>query len=312
MDIVRRSLANSGSCAYFVFPLTELPFSDLGPRIAHYAAQLEPTILLSLVLVCKKFHRWCAPILYQSIHLSKGANIGLFSRTISSNPSLAQHVRRILVEGDPIFFFPDFKICGNLCALALFFFCWDTQGRKLDLPPSVVHLACDPQHFIALPPPSPSLETTFQAITHLHLLTKLPTIQFWKWLGRVHAPILSHLAVEHHSNESLRNNSRELMACLTEYLPTQIRLCVLLVISGDTLSNPLDLNSIDLSDGTVDNRVVLGAAFPREPVYKLGYLLNLDLFAIRKTWMSSSLWDEAERVQLERAISGKFPPVVRF
>jgi hypothetical protein len=205
---------------------------------------------------------------------------------------------------------PDLRNCSNLSTLALFSFFHGVQHSKFYLPPSVVRLACDPGHITGISTLSPLPETTFQSITHLQLLTKLPITQFWKWFGLIHVPVLSCLAVEHHLDTTLENASQKLIACITEHLPSHVQLCILLVISDHILEQPLDPSSIELSDGSIDNRVMLGMVFKAKPKYEIGYLLNLDMSFIRNSWMSSSLWAEAEGLQHKRATSGKFSLVV--
>ncbi|KAH8795186.1 hypothetical protein DL96DRAFT_1269645 [Flagelloscypha sp. PMI_526] len=323
-SLIKQNIITDGTCAYFGFSSLEFPFLDLGPVIAKHAIRLSPDTVRRLCLASKQLHSLCTPILYYRIQFSQTEKLHNFFDAISSNPNLGQHVRHFYAEEVTIPSSAEFKYCSSLYTLALFSFCQDMQGAKHLLPPSVRHLACDPGYFTALTSPFISSKNTFQSITHLHLLTKLPAIQMWSWLGQNNMPVLTHLAVEHHFDSSLQDASQELIPLVTEHLSAHIKVCMLLLVNSNrTLRNSvqntpidrthglrkiLDRASISLSDGTVDERVVL-AATSVEPLWSLGYLLTVHLNEIRQPWATSSpsLWVRAEKVLHDRKVGGILP-----
>ncbi|KAH8799210.1 hypothetical protein DL96DRAFT_1824361 [Flagelloscypha sp. PMI_526] len=295
---IKQKIKTYGTCGYFEFPSPKLPLADVGPLIASYVIQLGPAAIQSLSLTNKQLH--------EIIQLSQAEKLGCLLDTISSNPSIACHVEKFCVENVAIPWSAEFKYCHRLSTLALFSFCLDTTSSNFVLPPSVTRLACDPAYLASTFTLS---ENAPQALTHLHLLTKLPTTQLWNWLGLTEMPVLTHLAIEHHLDASLEDVSQELIPLVKKYLSEHIKLCVVLLVMRDQmLRYALNKASITLSDGTVDERVVL-ATTSRPGRWNLGYLLSVHMYEVRRSWINSSpnLWTNAESVLRDRKMSGIFP-----
>ncbi|KAH8826204.1 hypothetical protein DL96DRAFT_1816604 [Flagelloscypha sp. PMI_526] len=200
--------------------------------------------------------------------------------------------------------------CNNLSTLAVHCFSSDLQRAKPSLPSSLVNLACDLQHFSDIIPQSAVLDSTFQAITHLHLLTQLLITQFWGWIGRAHMPVLTHLAIEHHLQLSLEDASEDLTGVVQEHLHSQILLCLILVLNKDQSLGAFGLNTINLSDGIVDDRVVLGAYSSPQLQTRTGFLLTLCPDDVQHSWRSfpfSTRWARAEDIRKKRRTYGKRP-----
>ncbi|KAH8826205.1 hypothetical protein DL96DRAFT_1816605 [Flagelloscypha sp. PMI_526] len=304
-----RNIVHSGTCAFFGFSSFDIPFHDLGPIIVNHAAQFDVATARNLALTCRQFYQVCNPLLYYSVHLSTAKKFTCFIRTLSNSPGYAQYVRHIIIQQTSI---PSstgwFTNFDNLLTVAIFSFCHKIRGRKASLPPSVAHIACDPCHFVEIERLSP--DKTFQHITHLHLLTRLPLARFWNWLGRLEAPILTHLAVEHHVDISLEDASQQLTPLVKKYLGAHIRLCVIMILNHRRFDSMLDQNSIALSDGSVDDRVVLATEFIARSSKTMGYFLRVDIGKVRKAWRDSpysAMWLQAEKVRKKRKLHGKLP-----
>ncbi|KAH8802331.1 hypothetical protein DL96DRAFT_767851 [Flagelloscypha sp. PMI_526] len=181
---------------------------------------------------------------------------------------------------------------------------------KLLLPPSVTHLACDPSHFTSILKPSVPPDSVFQSVSHLYL-THSGINQLWMWLGQACLPALRYLAVGHKITDlSLGAATGDLIPLVKQYLPSSVVVCVLFLWMGRTTDEPLEETTIDLSDGTINPRVVLGTELSRYSLTRTGYIFNASEAQVKESWAHSKtptwLWDQAIEVHQRRKREGKY------
>ncbi|KAH8823090.1 hypothetical protein DL96DRAFT_1683274 [Flagelloscypha sp. PMI_526] len=308
---IQNNLRQSNECLFFTFPQNDLPILDLGLLIAKEALRQDVTTAHNLALTNKLFHNICNPLLYHSVHLDSLEALKSFLDTIGSNPVLANLVHRCSIGVDMPNETLGFQLCKNLSAVAIFSHHCDDKRSKLCLPPSVTRLACDPSHFTSLHKPFLSPDNVFQYVTHLYLRTQLAMVQLWSWLGQTQLPALRYLATEHRIEASLGRATEDLIPLVKEYLPSDVMACVLFLSPGLALNDILDQSTIDLSDGSIDPRVVLATELSTESSIPTGFVLNAHVTRVNQSWKDSSttwLWDEAEEVRQQRNIKGKYLP----
>jgi hypothetical protein len=208
---------------------------------------------------------------------------------------------------DPSSFFTVFQHCTNLTELTMLK-TYSEEQPKLELPVSVTKLLCDAEYFTATRRPFSPDHNIFQNITHLHLLTKFTKQEVWTWLGHEFFPSLSHLAVVHHDDGDLCNATQDCVDLLKN-IPDLVQICALMFVPSCNLVSVMDRNTIELSDGTVDPRVVVVTATPKVLASPLGYVMTFDPEDPTIVWLESTesdIFEAAQHIIKMRRINGRF------
>ncbi|KAH8823120.1 WD40-repeat-containing domain protein [Flagelloscypha sp. PMI_526] len=308
-----RYLCQSGDCVSFSFLGLHFPFRDLGPIIAREAVIHDVSTARNLALTNRELFKLCNPVLYQTVKLDTVKKLRGFSWTITVSPSLASHVRQLWTTFDQSFLSNILQHCTSLLILGIVTF-HDDKLARLTLPPSVVELFGDPAHFTPVIPPYNPEDTVFQELTHLYVTTKLKKTDIWVWLGQAFIPNLQKLALEFNEKDLFLTAAHEISSLVSLHLPTMktppMAVCILLLFTKSGDWPVLDKTVVELSDGTVDPRVVLCTTLPERRQHLTGYILNVFREPYKTGWTSpnrESLWNQAMAMIAERNLTGKYP-----
>ncbi|KAH8813691.1 hypothetical protein DL96DRAFT_1625148 [Flagelloscypha sp. PMI_526] len=131
----------------------------------------------------------------------------------------------------------------------------------------------------------------------------------WTWLGHECFPSLSHLAVVHNDDGDLCNAAQDCVDLLKN-LPDQVQVCALMFVPSHNLVSVMDQNTIELSDGTVDPRVVVITSTPKVIGSPLGYVMTFnpeDPAVIGLESTENDIFKAAQHTIKMRRINGRYP-----